>query len=496
MDHLDRRAFLAATATGAAAAALAGCSSGSLSASGRTAAAGSVSSAGASSPSTQTAVERTVGTAAAPTLDDWKQLASQIQGVVLLPGSTPYAQDKLLFNPEFDGARPQAVVRPKIASDVQRCVAFANEHGLQVTPRSGGHSYIGASAADGAMVIDLRDMAGVQASGSTVAVQAGANLYAVHALLAGRNRTIPTGTCPTVGASGLTLGGGLGTESRAHGLTCDRLQSVQLVLPDSRLVTATASSNSDLFWAARGGSSAIPGVVTSLGYGTYPTSNRGVFRASFPVGSATQVLEGWASWLAGASRDWWANVHLDLSAGSLRPSILGVCTAGHELVALSSLQRHIGARATSTSHFELGYLATVRYFGGGTTSARAPFTAGTDLVTTMSSAAAAAIVRGTLAAGHRSVSALVDPLDGAVHDVSARSGAFPWRSHQASIQWYAGGNDYAGARSWIAAAHAATRAVSAGGYVNYLESGVAGSRYFAGNTATLKSVHQKYDRTV
>ena len=488
MDHIDRRTLLTAAAAGVAATALTACNTGPMKAMGASAAQGGGSTSG-------TAVGFSTGqaAAAAPTLADWKQLASQIEGVVLLPGSTPYGQDKLLFNPEFDGATPQAVVRPKIASDVQRSLAFANEHGLHVSPRSGGHSYIGASAADGTMVVDLRDMAGVQASGSSVTVQAGANLYAVHALLAGRNRTIPTGTCPTVGASGLTLGGGLGTESRAHGLTCDRLQSVQLVLPDATLVTATSSSDSDLLWAARGGSSAIPGVVTSLGYGTYPTSNRGIFRASFPVGSATQVLEGWASWLGSAGRDWWANVHLDLSAGALRPSILGVCTAGHELLALSSLQRHIGAHATSTSHFELNYLATVRYFGGGTTSSRAPFTAGTDLVTTMSSAAAAAIVQGTLAAGQRSVAAIVDPLDGAVHDVATRASAFPWRSHQASIQWYAGGSDYSGARSWIAAAHAATRSVSVGGYVNYLESGVAGSRYFAGNAPTLKAVHQKYD---
>lgn len=494
MDHIDRRAFLAATATGAAAAALAACNSAGVSASGRTAAGGSPSSGlAASSTTAQTAVGGSAGTAAAPTLADWKKLAGEIKGVVLLPGSTPYAQDKLLFNPEFDGAKPQAVIRPKIASDVQRSVAFATQHGLHVTPRSGGHSYIGASAADGTVVIDLREMAAVQAAGSSVSVQAGANLYSVHATLAGRSRTIPTGTCPTVGTSGLTLGGGIGTESRAHGLTCDRLQSVQLVLPDARLVTATASSNSDIFWAARGGSSAIPGVVTGLGYGTYATGNRGIFRATFPVGSAAQVLEGWASWLGSASRDWWANVHLNLASGELRPSIIGVCTAGRELVALSSLQRHIGARATSTSHFQRSYLSTVQYFGGGTTSARAPFTAGTDLVGTMTSTAAAAIVRGTLAAGRRSVSTIVDPLDGAVHDISGSSSAFPWRSHQASIQWYTGGTDYSGARSWIAAAHAAVRSVSAGGYVNYLEIGVSGSRYFAGNTSKLRSVHQKYD---
>ena len=422
-------------------------------------------------------------------------LADQIDGGVELPGTTPYNQDKLLFDPEFDGSTPRAVIRTKTASDVQYAMAFAAKYKLSVNPRSGGHSYIGASAADNTMVIDLRQMADVQAAGSSVEVQAGANLYSVHAALAGRNRTIPTGTCPTVGTSGLTLGGGLGTESRAHGLTCDRLQSLQMVLPDASLVTVTGSSNADLFWAARGGSSAIPGVVTSMNYATYPTSNRGIFGATFPVGSATDVLEGWASWLNGASQDCWANVHLNLSNRLLQPSIVGVCTAGGELRALSSLEGHIATRATSTYHFQRTYLQTVQYFGGGTTSARTPFTAGTDLVQTMTHTAASAIVAATMAAGNRSVATIVDPLDGAVHNVSTKSGVFPWRSHQASIQWYAGGSDYTGARSWIAAAHAATKTVSVGGYVNYLESGVPGSRYFAQATATLDRVHHKYDPT-
>lgn len=469
---VDRRSFLAASAAGAVAIA---------------------SPLATAAPSEACRHRPPLGGGARPTGADWKVLASQLRGSVELPGSTSYAHDKLLFNPEFDGSNPRAVIRVKTASDVQRSMAFAAKYGLAVCPRSGGHSYIGASAASGTMVIDLRQMAGVQPAGSSVGVQAGANLYSVHAALARYNRSIPTGTCPTVGASGLTLGGGLGTESRAYGLTCDRVQSLQIVLPDASLVTVSNSSHADLLWAARGGSSAIPGIVIGLNYATHSTSNRGIFHATFPIGSATDVLQGWASWLNGAPQSWWANVHLNLSNRSLRPSIVGVCSAGDELRALSSLLRHISARATSTYHFQRSYLATVQFFGGGTTSPRTPFTAGTDVVQTMTSRAAAAIVAGTMAAGSRSVTTIVDPLDGAVHNVSTRSGVFPWRAHQASVQWYAGGSNYAAARSWIAAAHAATKAVSVGGYVNYLERGVPGSRYFARATASLNTLHHKYD---
>jgi len=41
---------------------------------------------------------------------------------------------------------------------VQKAMAFAAAHNLKVAPRSGGHSYIGASTANGAMVFDLRQL--------------------------------------------------------------------------------------------------------------------------------------------------------------------------------------------------------------------------------------------------------------------------------------------------------------------------------------------------
>lgn len=48
-------------------------------------------------------------------------------------------------------------------------------------------------------------------------MSAATDLYAVHQALAGESRAIPTGSCPTVGVAGLTLGGGLGADSRHAG---------------------------------------------------------------------------------------------------------------------------------------------------------------------------------------------------------------------------------------------------------------------------------------
>ena len=51
---------------------------------------------------------------------------------------------------------------------------------------------------------------------------------------------MPGGSCPTVGISGLTLGGGIGVVGRAYGLTCDNVQSLQIVTADGQVRTASA----------------------------------------------------------------------------------------------------------------------------------------------------------------------------------------------------------------------------------------------------------------
>ena len=76
--------------------------------------------------------------------------------------------------------------------------------------------------------------------------------------------TIPAGSCPTVGVSGLTLGGGHGVVSRAYGLTCDSLTQATLITADGKQLTANASENKDLFWALRGAGNGNFGVVTEL----------------------------------------------------------------------------------------------------------------------------------------------------------------------------------------------------------------------------------------
>lgn len=91
---------------------------------------------------------------------------------------------------------------------------------------------------------------------------------------------------------------------------------------------------------------------------------------------------------------------------------------------------------------------------------------------------------------------IIDPLDGAIRDAAVGDSAFPWRRHAASLQWFAdvaAGGVYMSATSWVKTSHRTIGKASAGAYVNYIESGVAPSRYNGANLSRLSAVRKKYD---
>src|SRR6201999_971173 len=99
-------------------------------------------------------------------------------------------------------------------------------------------------------------MAALNAANGAVTIGAGARLVDVYAGIAAAGAALPAGSCPTVGISGLALGGGQGVVGRSYGLTCDRLVSVDVVTADGTLHHCTADSSGlegDLFWASQGG---------------------------------------------------------------------------------------------------------------------------------------------------------------------------------------------------------------------------------------------------
>ncbi|ORX08197.1 oxidoreductase [Mycobacterium triplex] len=430
----------------------------------------------------------------------WNGLASTIGGSVLLPASgTQFASSKQVFNSFYNNATPAAVVAVSSQADVQKAVAFAAANKLKVAPRGGGHSYIGASTADGTMVLDLRGLpGGANLDGGNVTVTPATTLWAVHQACAGAGRGVPTGSCPTVGVAGLTLGGGIGNDSRHAGLACDALQSATVVLPSGDVVTASANDHPDLFWALRGGGGGNIGVTTSMTFATFPTGDTDVIRLEFAPSAAVQVLVGWQNWLNGADRNAWAMV--DLAVGSAQPDchILATCPAGGAAGVTDAIKAAVGLQPSAVTNKTMNRMDLVTYLAGGSsTSAPRGFVAGSDVITTVNSAAAHAIATaiGQWPASGGRASLLVDPLGGAVADVAPGDSAFPWRRQSAVLQWYVepAANQVAAATQWLSSAHQAVQQFSVGGYVNYLEPNGSAPRYFGSNLSQLNSVRQKYD---
>ena len=433
---------------------------------------------------------------------DWDALGDAIEGQVLLPSSTEYAAAKNLFNARFAESTPAAVVAVKSTDDVQKAVEFAATNSIKIAARSGGHSYIGASAANGAMVIDLRQLPGgitYDGGRELATVSAATDLDSVQTALAAHGRSIPSGSCPSVGVAGLTLGGGLGSDARRSGLTCDALVSASVVLPSGEAITASPDDHADLFWALRGGGGGNFGVVTSFTFRTFPVTDRDVVTLVFPEGTTQEAILGWDEWLRTADRTIWGMVNITVGSGSGGCTVVLATAPGDGPSRAGDLISAIGVQPVSNRSRTLNRVDFVHYFEGGAdaTKPRA-FVAGSDIVGEMTTAAAESIVAAT-SAWPQSVGAattVIESLSGAVGDVDPGDTAFPWRREAACIQWYTETPLQATvdtANQWLASAHETVRANSVGGYVNYVELDTPAARYFGGNLSRLTAIRQKYD---
>lgn len=180
------------------------------------------------------------------------------------PGDDGYEDARRIWNQMID-RRPALIARCAGAGDVERCLELADEAGVPVTVRGGGHNIGGLAVADGALMIDLSGERAVRVdpAARTAEVSPGATLADVDRATQEHGLALPAGLMSETGVAGLTLGGGFGWLSRRWGLTCDHLVSAEVVTGDGETVTAGAESHPELFWALRGGGGGC-GVVTSF----------------------------------------------------------------------------------------------------------------------------------------------------------------------------------------------------------------------------------------
>lgn len=193
-------------------------------------------------------------------------------GQVILPQDDGYEGARRIWNASID-KRPGLIARCSGTADVIHAVNFARANDLLVAVRGGGHNVAGRALCNDGIVIDLSSMTGVfvDPQQKTARVRGGTTLGELDRETQLHGLAVPVGVISKTGVAGLALGGGAGWLIRKHGLTCDNLLSCEVVTADGEVVTASADSHPDLFWALRGGGGNF-GVVTSFLFRAHPVS--------------------------------------------------------------------------------------------------------------------------------------------------------------------------------------------------------------------------------
>lgn len=218
-------------------------------------------------------------------------------------------------------------MQPVEASDIATALLWAQEHGVDVAVKGGGHSTAGTSSSDGGLVVDLSRMnkVTVETAEKTITAQGGATWKEVDDAGALHGLATVGGTVNHTGVGGLTLGGGYGWLSGMYGLTIDNLKSAQVVLADGRIVTASASENPDLFWGLRGAGYNF-GVVVDFTYQAYDQSNSvlcGIL--GFPSTQLESVIEQLNATLATPDPRAGAMCAFALAPDGSGPVVLAIC---------------------------------------------------------------------------------------------------------------------------------------------------------------------------
>jgi hypothetical protein len=421
-----------------------------------------------------------VARAPAPTAADWQALAAGLEGGLDLPGTGDYDQTRLLFSPRFDRILPPAIVRCAGPADVVEAVRFAVRLGLPIVPRGGGHSYVGASTTGIGLVLDLRPMksVGYDAATRTATIGGGAPLIDVYTGLGANGVSVPAGTCGSVGISGLTCGGGIGSAASAYGLTCDNVVAADVVTADGNYRTVDAEREPELFWGLRGGGGGRFGVVTSWRMRTHPAGTTGAYLLTYPWADAAAVAAGWqARNTAAPDNNWSACQFVSDAAGVLSVRVGGYVLDGDTPAEVAALTRAIGREPATTAFESRPHVQLLQERAAGT--ARGTHVIGSEIfggVVPPAGVDALLTVVQARAASRRPGLAKLKRMSGAPARVPVESTAFPWHGASSMLQWLvdlpvADPASVADGYGWIESGHRAVAPWSSGRYVNYLEPG-------------------------
>ncbi|KAI1089204.1 FAD-binding domain-containing protein [Rostrohypoxylon terebratum] len=185
--------------------------------------------------------------------------------------------------------------------DFQAALQFVKRHNIRLVIRNTGHDYLGKSTGAHALAVWTRHLKSLELipkyhdsgyQGAAIKVGAGVEFLELYQFASSNGLMVAGGNCPNVGpAGGYAQGGGIGILSSKFGLAADNVLSWEAVTAAGDHITASATENTDLYWALRGGGGGTYAIVTSMTVKAYPdTTFSTVYLSAFDDGSNTDAI--------------------------------------------------------------------------------------------------------------------------------------------------------------------------------------------------------------
>ncbi|MET8438823.1 FAD-dependent oxidoreductase [Streptomyces sp900116325] len=354
-------------------------------------------------------------------------IPAELAGKVVTPGDRRY---HILRSTYTTVGRPAAVVLPESAHDVGAALRLAQDSGLRVAIRSGGHGLSGSGTNDGGLVIDLRALNRIDVidrGSRLVRIEAGARWAQVAEALATHGLAISSGDHGNVGVGGIATGGGVGWLVRQYGLTIDHIRAVEVVLPNGTAVRADAETEPDLLWVMRG-AGAGAGVAVAFEIEAMELRDVGYAQLLLPVDPAGETLRRWADVIAQSPRELSTAVLLSSQGSTAAAFITAVVASDNPSVVRDALEPLLGiADITVQQAHIVPYTELVPRFHLHANTGQMPSRTTNGLLTGLTPDAARALV--TAASGPAPAFVQLRSLGGATHDPAPSSMAFTHR-HQ------------------------------------------------------------------
>ncbi|MEC0208557.1 FAD-binding oxidoreductase [Paenibacillus ehimensis] len=425
-------------------------------------------------------------------------LTAGLTGRVIWQGQPGYEEARRGFNARFS-KYPAVIVYCQITQDVVNAVLWARQYKVPFRIRCGGHSYEAYCLVDGGLVIDTSGLLQLQIyeRQGVARIGAGFRLLPLYEELWKKGLALPGGTCPGVGISGLTLGGGFGLLSRLYGMTCDNVIELEMVTAQGNAIRANNEQHPDLFWACRGAGDGSYGVVTSFTFRVHPIDKVAYYSLTWDFAQLKEVVRYWQNWASRADNRL-TSVLLLLSqqGGTIHSSGVFV---GEEQELRSIVQPLQKVVPPKTVNFRtMTWIEAARLFAG-TPVQQAKFkNSSAYAYEPFSDAALDVLSRHLQNTPGAADMVAFDAYGGAIKQVSPEATAFAHRNALFVMQYQAYWNQDAEAAlhiDWVERFRQAMLPYTRGAYRDYCDSQIADwpTAYFGDNLARLRRVKQLYD---